>query len=59
MNKQLYLPTSGTPLLLSEPQINVPGWMIDLLDKAHDHAFETMIEQMQNNPDAIEALYGD
>jgi len=33
-------------------------WMIDLLDEAGQHAFETMVKQMKINPDAIEALYG-
>jgi hypothetical protein len=34
-------------------------WMIDLLEEAGRHAFETMVEQMKINPDAIEALYGE
>jgi len=34
-------------------------WMIDLLEEAGQHAFETMVEQMKINPDAIEALYGE
>ena len=33
--------------------------VIDLLDKAGEHAFEVMVEQMNTNPGAIEALYGD
>lgn len=33
-------------------------WMLDLLEKAQEHAFEVMVEQMKMNPDAIEALYG-
>lgn len=58
MNKQLYLSAPDQILCLPEPQTTLPEWMIDLLDKAHDHAFEIMVEQMRNNPDAIEALYG-
>ncbi len=33
--------------------------IIDLLEEAGDTAFETMVEQMKTNPDAIEALYSD
>jgi len=32
-------------------------WMTDLLEKAGNRAFETMVEQMKINPDAIEVLY--
>jgi hypothetical protein len=31
--------------------------MIELIDKAHDKAFNVMVEQMKVNPDAMEALY--
>jgi transcription elongation factor Elf1 len=31
----------------------------DLLAKAGDHAFETMVKQMEVHPDTVEALYGD
>ena len=39
-------------------KIIITQWMIDLLEEAGNHAFETMVEQMKINPDAIEALYG-
>jgi hypothetical protein len=57
MDKQLYLPAPDTILCLPEPQITIPQWMIDLLDKAQEHAFEVMVEQMEINPYAFEALY--
>jgi len=34
-------------------------WLENQLNKAGEHAFNVMVEQMKNNPDAIEALYGD
>ena len=33
-------------------------WLENQLEKASQHAFEAMVEQMEINPDAIEALYG-
>jgi hypothetical protein len=39
--------------------IMLKQWMIDLLEEAGNRAFETMVEQMKINPDAIEALYGE
>jgi hypothetical protein len=33
--------------------------VIDLLDKAGENAFNVMVEQMNTNPEAIEALYSD
>lgn len=43
---------------MTEDTIILEQWMIDLLDKAQERAFEVMVEQMKINPDAIEALYG-
>jgi hypothetical protein len=37
----------------------LPQWIIDMLEKAQDSVFETLVEQMKTNPDAIEALYSD
>ena len=42
--------------MIKEPII-LEQWMIDLLEKAQEHAFEVMVEQMKINPDAIQALY--
>lgn len=33
-------------------------WIINLLEKASDTAFEIMREQARINPEAMEALYG-
>jgi hypothetical protein len=43
---------------MTEEPIILPQWMLDLLDEAHENAFNVMVEQMKINPDAIEALYG-
>jgi hypothetical protein len=42
--------------MIKEPII-LEQWMIDLLDKVQEPAFEVMVEQMKINPDAIQALY--
>jgi len=34
-------------------------WLENQLEKAGQHAFDVMVEQMERNPDAIEALYGE
>ena len=36
-----------------------PQWVIDLIDKAGDKAFEVMCEQYRVNPEGMKALYGD
>jgi hypothetical protein len=43
-----------------DPAVNrkLPETVVDILEKAQDKAFETLVEQMNDNPDAIEALYG-
>ena len=33
-------------------------WLENQLEKAGQSAFDVMVEQMKQNPDAIEALYG-
>ena len=59
MNDKLYLPVYVEPLCLSEPVFQLSQWIIDWLEESGNHAFETMVEQMNINPDAIEALYGE
>lgn len=58
MTNQFYLPLPKEVLYLPEPYFQLTDWMLDLLEKAQEHAFEVMVEQMKMNPDAIEALYG-
>lgn len=43
---------------VDEVEVCLSPLMINLLERAHDEAFKTMVEQMKINPDAIEALYG-
>jgi len=45
-------------IMLMNERPMLEQWMIDLLEEAGNRAFETMVEQMKINPDAIEALYG-
>ena len=37
----------------------LPQWIIDMLDEAGDSVHETLVEQMNINSDAIQALYGE
>jgi len=44
---------------MTEKPIVIEQWMIDLLEEAEEKAFNILVEQMNTNPDAIGALYGD
>jgi hypothetical protein len=43
---------------MTEPTFILNQKFADLLEKASENAFRVMCEQMETNPDAIEALYG-